>query len=45
MKRFILEPRMRATIGRAFCPTGCSIVMFPDPADADHIGHRLIEKA
>jgi len=44
MKQFILEPRMRATIGGASYPTGYSIVMFPDPAEADHIGHRLIEK-
>ncbi|SFQ39403.1 hypothetical protein SAMN05216567_11558 [Variovorax sp. OK605] len=44
MKQFTLEPRMRATIGGAFYPTGYSIVMFPDPGDADRIGHQLIEK-
>ena len=44
MKNFYLEPRMRATIGGAFYPSGYSIVMFPSAEDANRIGHKLIEK-
>ncbi|MDH6594916.1 hypothetical protein M2165_004805 [Variovorax sp. TBS-050B] len=44
MKNFVLEPRMRATIGGAFYPSGYSMVMFPNAEDANRIGHRLIEK-
>ena len=44
MKNFYLEPRMRATIGGAFYPSGYSMVMFPSAEDANRIGHKLIEK-
>lgn len=44
MKHFVLEPRMRSSVGGAFYPTGYSMVMFPSAEDADRIGHRLIEK-
>ncbi|QNK66611.1 hypothetical protein [Variovorax sp. PAMC26660] len=44
MKQFILETRMRSSVGGAFYPTGYSMVMFPSAEDADRIGHRLIEK-
>jgi len=43
MKNFYLEPRMRATIGGAFYPSGYSMVMFPSAEDANRIGHKLIE--
>ncbi|MET3442923.1 hypothetical protein ABIC94_003711 [Variovorax paradoxus] len=44
MKHFVLEPRMRSSIGGAFYPTGYSMVMFPSAEDANRIGHRLLEK-
>src|SRR4030095_3499198 len=43
MKHFNLEPRMRATIGGAFYPTGYSMVMFPDADAANRVGHVLID--
>lgn len=43
MKSFVLEPRMRSSIGGAFYPTGYSMVMFPSAEDANRIGHKLIE--
>lgn len=43
MKNFVLEPRMRSSIGGAFYPTGYSMVMFPSTEDANRIGHKLIE--
>lgn len=44
MKHFVLEPRMRSSVGGAFYPTGYSMVMFPSAEDASRIGHRLIQK-
>ncbi|MEJ1168930.1 hypothetical protein [Variovorax sp. CCNWLW235] len=44
MKNFVLEPRMRATIGGAFYPSGYSMVMFPSAEDANRIGHQLLQK-
>jgi len=44
MKHFTLEPGMVASIGGAFYPTGYSMVMFPDPKDAERIGRGLIDK-
>jgi len=43
MKHFTLESDMTAAIGGAFYPTGHSMVMFPDAADASRIGHQLID--
>lgn len=42
MKHFTLDPRMVATIGGAFYPTGYSMVMFPAAEDAEQVGHALI---
>jgi hypothetical protein len=43
MKHFTLTPHMTAAVGGAFYPTGHSVVMFPDAADASRVGHQLIE--
>ena len=43
MKSFVLEPRMRSSIGGAFYPTGYSMVMFRSAELANRIGHKLIE--
>lgn len=43
MKNFSLEPRMIATMGGAFYPTGYSMVMFPSSEDAKKVGQRLAE--
>ena len=44
MRNFSLDPSMTATIGGAFYPTGHSMVMFPNPDDAKHVGQRLVDK-
>lgn len=44
MKRFTLDPSMRATIGGAFYPTGYSVVMFASAEDAERVGRRLVEQ-
>ncbi len=44
MKRFTLDPSMRATIGGAFYPTGYSVVMFASAEDAERIGRQLVEQ-
>lgn len=43
MKHFTLDPHMTAAVGGAFYPTGHSMVMFPDAADASRVGHQLID--
>jgi len=43
MKHFTLTHHMTAAVGGAFYPTGHSVVMFPDAADASRVGHLLIE--
>lgn len=43
MKHFNLDPHMTAVVGGAFYPTGHSMVMFPDAADASRVGHQLID--
>ncbi len=43
MKHFTLDPHMTASVGGAFYPTGHSMVMFPDAADASRVGHHLID--
>ncbi|MGQ2998779.1 hypothetical protein [Variovorax sp.] len=43
MKRFTLDPSMRATIGGAFYPTGYSVVMFASAEDAERIGRQLVD--
>ncbi|MBB3182195.1 hypothetical protein [Variovorax sp. Sphag1AA] len=43
MKHFNLDPHMTAVVGGAFYPSGHSMVMFPDAADANRIGHQLLD--
>lgn len=43
MKHFTLDSHMTAAFGGAFYPTGYSIVMFPNAADANRVGHQLID--
>lgn len=43
MKHFNLDPHMTAAVGGAFYPSGHSMVMFPDAADANRIGHQLLD--
>jgi hypothetical protein len=43
MKHFTLTSHMTAVVGGAFYPSGHSVVMFPDAADASRVGHQLIE--
>ena len=43
MKHFNLDPHMTAAVGGAFYPSGHSMVMFPDAADANRVGHQLLE--
>ncbi|MEJ8852300.1 hypothetical protein [Variovorax rhizosphaerae] len=38
---FSLDPSMLSMIGNTFYPTGYSLVMFPDGADANTTGDRL----
>ncbi|MDP9900097.1 hypothetical protein [Variovorax ginsengisoli] len=45
MKHFVLEPRMTATLGGAFYPTGYSFVMFADANDARKIAQALSEQS
>ena len=43
MNNFSIDPSMIAAIGGAFYPTGYSVVMFPDAADAQRVGRQLID--
>lgn len=43
MQTFSLDPSMTATLGGAFYPTGHSMVMFPDAADAQRVGQQLLD--
>jgi hypothetical protein len=43
MKKFNLDSHMTSFIGGGFYPTGHSMIMFPSAADANRIGHQLIE--
>ena len=42
MQTFSLDPSMTAMLGGAFYPTGYSMVMFPEPKDAERVGEALI---
>lgn len=42
MQTFTLTSDMTAAIGGAFYPTGHTLVIFPNPADADRIGRQLL---
>ena len=41
MQEFRLDPKMR-TMGGVFYPTGHVVIMFPDRADAESTGERLV---
>lgn len=43
MQSFTLTSEMTAAIGGAFYPTGYTLIMFPNPRDADRVGHQLID--
>ena len=43
MKPFTLDPKMLATIGGAFYPTGYSVVMFADPDNAKQVAKQLVD--
>lgn len=43
MNNFSIDPSMIAAIGGAFYPSGYSVVMFPDAADAQRVGRQLID--
>ena len=44
MKNFVLTSDMLATLGGAFYPTGHSMLMFPDAAQAKRAAHQLVEQ-
>lgn len=43
MQNFKLDPKMTATLGGAFYPTGYSVVMFPNAEDASRVGQKLLD--
>jgi len=42
MKKFKLDSHMTSLVGGGFYPTGHSMIMFPNPEDANRVGHLLI---
>ena len=42
MQSFTLTSEMTATFGGAFYPTGYTVIVFPNPADAQRIGEDLM---
>ncbi len=42
MQSFTLTSEMTAMIGGAFYPTGYTLIMFPNPDDANRVGRQLV---